>query len=76
MPAGVTDPWAVLGLVRGAPLDEARKAWKALVVQYHPDKVAHLAPEFRQLAEEKTRQIMTAWEQVQAEAAATGEESS
>ncbi|MBL8955869.1 MAG: J domain-containing protein [Myxococcaceae bacterium] len=63
----VADPWAVLGLVQGAPLAEAKKAWKALLVQYHPDKVAHLAPEFRQLAELRTREIMAAWEQLQAE---------
>ena len=61
------DPWEVLGLEPGASLADAKKAWKALIIQYHPDKVAHLAPEFRLLAEERTRQIMTAWEQVQAE---------
>jgi len=63
----VVDPWAVLGLVPGAPLAEAKKAWKALLVQYHPDKVSHLAPEFRMLAEQRTREIMSAWEQIQAE---------
>lgn len=63
----VADPWAVLGLVPGAPLAEVKKAWKTLLVQYHPDKVAHLAPEFRTLAEQRTREIMTAWEQIQME---------
>lgn len=67
VPAGATDPWAVLGIPPGSSLADAKKAWKALVIQYHPDKVAHLAPEFRELAEERTRQIMTAWEQLQAE---------
>ncbi|MBK7860819.1 MAG: J domain-containing protein [Archangiaceae bacterium] len=57
--------YAVLGLQPGASLEDAKKAWKAMVVKYHPDKVAHLAPEFRTLAENKTREIMAAWEQLQ-----------
>ncbi len=62
-----TDPFAVLGIPRSATLSEAKKAFHALVAQYHPDKVAHLAPEFRELAETRTRQIVVAWEQVQAQ---------
>ncbi|MCY1046493.1 DnaJ domain-containing protein [Corallococcus sp. bb12-1] len=56
------DPWVVLGIARGTPKDEARKAFRALIAQYHPDKVAHLAPEFHALAERKTREILDAWE--------------
>jgi DnaJ-domain-containing protein 1 len=58
------DAWARLGIERGAPLSEARKAFRALIAQYHPDKVAHLAPEFRALAEARTREILAAWEEV------------
>jgi preprotein translocase subunit Sec63 len=54
----------MLGLERGTPLPEARRAFRALIAQYHPDKVAHLAPEFRELAEERTRQLVAAWEQL------------
>jgi hypothetical protein len=64
--AAPLDAYAVLGIQPGASLDQARQAWKALIVQYHPDKVAHLGPEFRELAEKKTRELMQAWEQVQA----------
>jgi len=59
-----TDPWALLGLTRQTPLPAAKKAFRALIAQYHPDKVAHLAPEFRELAEERTRQILAAWEEI------------
>ncbi len=59
------DPYAVLGLLPDATLAEAKRAWRALLVQYHPDKVAHLAPEFRALAETRTREIMAAWEALQ-----------
>lgn len=61
------DPYAILGLTPGVTLAEAKKAFRTLVTQYHPDKVAHLAPEFRELAEQRTRQLMAAWEQVEAE---------
>ncbi len=67
VPIYSANPWEILGLEPGASLADAKKAWKSLMTLYHPDKVAHLAPEFKELAEEKTRQIMTAWEQVQAE---------
>ena len=62
------DPWSVLGIARGTPLAEAKKAFRALISQYHPDKVSHLAPEFRELAERRTRLILEAWEKVEAEA--------
>ena len=61
------DPYSVLGVLPGATLAEAKRAWRALIVQYHPDKVAHLAPEFRALAETRTREIQEAWGQLEAE---------
>ncbi|MFY1827947.1 J domain-containing protein [Myxococcus fulvus] len=61
------DAWEVLGLERGMSRDEARKAFRALIAGYHPDKVAHLAPEFRELAERRTREILEAWERVERE---------
>lgn len=61
------DPWALLGITQEVSLAEARKAFRALIAQYHPDKVAHLAPEFRALAEKRTRQIVAAWEHVERE---------
>jgi DnaJ-domain-containing protein 1 len=66
-PRAAPDPWTVLGIPRGTPRAEARKAFRALVSQYHPDKVAHLALEFRELAEQRTRQILDAWQRIQAE---------
>jgi hypothetical protein len=62
--AAQSDPWLMLGVEPGTPLAEARRAFRALISQYHPDKVAHLAPEFRELAEERTRQLLAAWEQI------------
>ncbi len=72
VPAGVVratgkDPYGVLGLSSGATLAEAKAAWRTLMVQYHPDKVAHLAAEFRSLAETRTREIQDAWTRLQEE---------
>jgi DnaJ-domain-containing protein 1 len=66
-PPAAQDPWMVLGIAPGTSKDEARKAFRTLVAQYHPDKVAHLAPEFQELAERKTRAILEAWEQLEKE---------
>jgi DnaJ-domain-containing protein 1 len=64
-PAAVRDAWTVLGLSRDTPLDDARKAFRVLITQYHPDKVSHLAPEFHELAERRTREILDAWDTVE-----------
>ncbi len=65
-PAAIqSDAFMLLGIGPDATLAEAKRAWRALIVLYHPDKVAHLAPEFRALAEEKTRVLMDAWNEVQ-----------
>ncbi len=59
------DPWQVIGIPKGTPLGEAKKAYRTLISQYHPDKVAHLAPEFRELADVRTRQILEAWQRIE-----------
>lgn len=58
--------WDVLGIPPGTPKDDAKKAFRAQVALYHPDKVAHLAPEFQQLAEQRTRELLEAWAEVEA----------
>jgi hypothetical protein len=64
-PVHPADPWSELGMAGPGTEDELRKAYKALIVQYHPDKVAHLAAEFRELAERRTRQINEAYDLAQ-----------
>lgn len=55
------DPYAVLGIDRGASNDEIQKAYHALANKYHPDKVQHLGEEFRVLAEERFKEIRQAY---------------
>jgi hypothetical protein len=57
-------PWEVLGVLPDAPLPEVKRAYLALVAQYHPDKVAQLGPKLQALAQEETRRIVEAWERV------------
>jgi DnaJ-class molecular chaperone len=54
-----------LGVARDASAEEVRAAYRHLTQQYHPDKVAHLAPEFQELAERRMRGINSAYEQMQ-----------
>lgn len=61
-------PWEVLGVVPGAPLAEVKRAYLDLVARYHPDKVAQLGPKLQALAQEETRRIIEAWEQVRKQA--------
>ncbi len=65
MPPGIDDPFAVLGIPPTVTLEEAKAAWRSLVAKYHPDKVAHLAEEFRELAERRTREINGAFDEVE-----------
>ena len=56
------EPHEILGVSRRAGPDEIRQAYRALIAQYHPDKVAHLGPELRETAHRKTLEIQRAYE--------------
>lgn len=51
----------VLGVSPSADTDDIRKAYKTLMSQYHPDRVANLGNELIALAETKSRQITAAY---------------
>ena len=53
----------VLGLPADASLDEIREAYRRLMSQYHPDKVASLGRELRELAESKSKEIGVAYQE-------------
>lgn len=58
------NPYTVLGVSPNASLDEIAAAYRKMAQMYHPDKVAALAPEFRELAEKRMKAINTAYEQL------------
>ncbi len=55
------DPYEVLGINRGASVDEIKRAYRKLAGKYHPDKVNHLGNEFKGLAEKKFKEIQEAY---------------
>jgi len=56
------DPYEILGLKHGAAQEEIHAAYRQAVHQYHPDKVSHLGPELRELAQEKFIEIQEAYD--------------
>jgi hypothetical protein len=56
------DPYLVLGVQRGASPQQIRAAYLACIKQYHPDQVAHLVKELRDLAHQKSQEINWAYE--------------
>jgi hypothetical protein len=59
--ARVATAYKLFGLVPPASRDEISSAYHRLAAMYHPDKVAHLAPEFKALAEERMKEINAAY---------------
>jgi hypothetical protein len=60
-PAPDADPWEILGIARDAAPREIHRAFRARMAEYHPDKVATLGVELRELAEEKSKAITAAY---------------
>jgi len=61
---GTFDPYAVLGIGRDASREEIRAAYHREMVNYHPDKVAHLGRELQQLAKTKAQEINRAYQEL------------
>ena len=61
-------PCEVLGVPLGTPLPEARKRWRELIREAHPDRAIArgLPPEAVRLAEARTRRLNEAWEKFRA----------
>lgn len=56
------DALAALGLPSTAGVPEIKRAYKQLMLLYHPDRVAGLSPEEQKLAEKKAQQINQAYQ--------------
>lgn len=55
-------PYEILNVSSCATLLEIKSAYRKLATQYHPDKVACLAPDFEELANRKMKEINIAYE--------------
>lgn len=58
------DPYAVLGVARGAPADEIAAAYRRRMKEYHPDRVSGLGDELQRVAHEKTLEIQRAYDEL------------
>jgi DNA segregation ATPase FtsK/SpoIIIE-like protein len=55
-------PRDILNVAPNASEKEITEAYRKMAKMYHPDKVAHLAPEFRELAEHRMKEINQAYQ--------------
>jgi DnaJ like chaperone protein len=56
--------FGILELSPGATDEDIKSKYRELVKKYHPDKVAHLGKEFRDLAEKKFKEISAAYNRI------------
>jgi len=54
----------VLGVRKGASVSEIAAAYRRMARTYHPDKVAHRAPEDQEAAEERMKEINAAYSEL------------
>lgn len=59
------NPYRVFNLTSDASDAEVDQAYRRLISQYHPDKLAGAAPELRAQAEAKAREINAAYDRIQ-----------
>lgn len=59
------DPYAILGISPNASEDEVKQAYHKAIGQHHPDKVAQMGEDIRNLADQKTKEILQAYQTIQ-----------
>jgi DnaJ-domain-containing protein 1 len=64
-PSVADDPYRVLEVDPAASDSSVESAYRRLIAQYHPDRVAGAAPEILALAETRARAINQAYERIQ-----------
>lgn len=66
VPDAIPDPWSVLGITADMPIEEARKVWRQMVRETHPDRMQArgVPPEAIKLAERRLVDINRAWEEI------------
>ncbi|RNF84393.1 J domain-containing protein [Montanilutibacter psychrotolerans] len=60
------NPYSVLGLTSDANDAEVDQAYRRLISQYHPDRLAGAARELREQAETRAREINGAYDRIKA----------
>ncbi|HEX9922681.1 MAG TPA: J domain-containing protein [Anaerolineae bacterium] len=57
-------PYEILGIEPTASKEDIASAYRSMAKKYHPDTVANMAPEFRELAEQRMKAINAAYDQL------------
>ena len=60
----VSEAYDILGVSENVPVEEVKKAYRALAIKYHPDNASNLGDEAIRQATESMKQINMAWETV------------
>jgi DnaJ-domain-containing protein 1 len=55
--------WDLLGVSPNASREEIARSYRRTIQRYHPDRVLGLAPEFLELAENRTKALNAAYDQ-------------
>lgn len=61
------DPYAVLGIARGADEGDIKRAYRKQMSQHHPDKLGDVPDELKRRAGERAREINAAYERIKSE---------
>ncbi|MBS0432570.1 MAG: co-chaperone DjlA [Proteobacteria bacterium] len=61
------DPYTILGVARDADERTVKRAYRKLISEYHPDRLADAPEELRRRAEQRASEINRAWEHIQSE---------
>jgi hypothetical protein len=61
-PATQKSPYEVLGVKEGASMEEVTAAYRKQAQMNHPDRVANMAAEFRELADHRMKEINAAYD--------------
>lgn len=59
--------YKILGIEKSATNEEVKKAYRALAIKYHPDKVTYLGEEFQDQAKKKFQSLNEAYENIKKE---------
>ena len=62
--SGIKTPYEILEVPMDASSEQISSAYRQLAKRYHPDRVADLAPEIRNLAEKRMKLINTAYQMI------------
>jgi len=55
--------YEILEVSPSSSLDEIRTAYKRKISMYHPDKVSSMGPEFNEIAQKKSKEINSAYDE-------------